>query len=95
MRTKIVSKLKSALRAALRRGEGTKETQATEHGQPGTCLFTPHQASLSRHLRDLEKRGIVRRGKRPLPVDFWDLPRPTDPDANIRSMVLREREEGW
>lgn len=95
MRPKIVSKLKRALRAALRRGKGRKEAQATEHGQPVARPFSPRQVSLSQHLRDMEKSGLVRRGKRPLPVDFWDIPRPIDPDASIRSMILREREEGW
>lgn len=94
MQIKIMSRLKRALRTALRHGKERKEAQATEHGQPGACLFTPHQASLSRHLRDMEKGGLVRRGKRPLPADFWDLPRPTDPEAGVRSIVLREREEG-
>ena len=95
MQIKITSRLKRALRTALRRGKERKEAQATEHGQPGTRLFTSHQASLSRHLRDMEKGGLVRRGKRLLPADFWDLPRPIDPEASIRSMILREREEGW
>ena len=94
MQIKITSRLKRALRTALRRGKGRKEVQATEHGQPVARLFPSHQASLSRHLRDMEKGGLARRGKRPLPADFWDLPRPTDPDASIRSMILREREEG-
>ena len=95
MQIKIMSRLKRALRTALRRGKERKEAQAAEHGQPRARLFPPRQVSLSRHLRDMEKSGLVRRGKRPLPVNFWDLPRPIDPDANIRSMILREREEGW
>ena len=95
MQIKITSRLKRALHTTLRRGKGKKEAQATEHGQPGARLFTSHQASLSRHLRDMEKSGLVRQGRRPSPVDFWDIPRPIDPDASIRSMILREREEGW
>ena len=50
---------------------------------------------LAKHLRDMEQKGLLRRGKQPLPADFWDLPRPADPQAVVRSTVLRERETGW
>ncbi len=50
---------------------------------------------LPEHLRDMEKKGLLKRGKRPLPADFWDLPRPADPQAAVRSTVLREREADW
>ena len=89
-----MSRLKRALCTALRWGKGRKEAQAIKHGQPVARLLPPRQVSLSQHLRDMEKSGLVKRGKRPLPADFRDLPRPADPDASIRSMILREREEG-
>ena len=50
---------------------------------------------LQEHLRDMEQKGLIKRGKQPLPADFWDLPRPADPQAAVRSTVLREREVGW
>ncbi len=50
---------------------------------------------LPKHLRDMEKKGLIKRGMQPLPADFWDLPRPADPQAAVRSTVLREREAGW
>ncbi len=50
---------------------------------------------LQEHLRDMEKKGLLKRGKQPLPADFWDLPRPADPQAAVRLTVLREREAGW
>ena len=50
---------------------------------------------LQEHLREMEKKGLLKRGKQPLPADFWDLPRPADPQAAVRSAVLREREAGW
>ena len=59
------------------------------HGRP----IAP--APLPKHLRDLEKKGLLKRGKQPLPADFWGLPRPADPQAAVRSTVLREREAGW
>ena len=50
---------------------------------------------LPEHLRDMEQKGLLKRGKQPLPADFWDLPRPADPQATVRLTVLREREAGW
>ena len=50
---------------------------------------------LPKHLRDMEKKGLLKRGKQALPADFWDLPRPADPQAAVRLTVLREREAGW
>ena len=44
---------------------------------------------------DMEQKGLLKHGKQPLPADFWDLPRPADPQAVVRSTVLRERETGW
>ena len=52
-------------------------------------------APLPEHLRDMEQKGLLKRGKQPLPVDFWDLPRPADPQAAVRLTVLREREADW
>ena len=51
-------------------------------------------ASLPEHLQDLEQKGLLKRGKQPLSADFWDLPRPADPQAAVRLTVLRERETG-
>ena len=50
---------------------------------------------LPEHLQDMEKKGLLKRGKQPLPADFWDLPRPADPQAAVRLTALREREAGW
>ena len=53
------------------------------------------RAPLPEHLRDMEQKGLLKRGKQPLPADFWDLPRPADPQAAVRLTVLREREADW
>ena len=50
---------------------------------------------LSEHLSNMEEKGLLKRGRKPLPADFWDLPRPVDVQAAVRSTVSREREEGW
>ncbi len=60
-----------------------------EYGRPTAPVLFPES------LRDLEKKGLLKCGKQPLPANFWDLPRPADPQAAVRSTVLREREVGW
>ena len=42
-----------------------------------------------------QAKGLLKRGRKPLTADFWDLPRPADPGAGVRAVVAREREESW
>ena len=95
MQTTTVSKLKMSLSAYLRQVKAGEEVVITEHGRPIVRLLPfvspPH---FPEYLRDLEEKGFLKRGEKPLPEDFWDLPRPADPQATVRSTVLREREEG-
>lgn len=95
MQTTTVSKLKMSLSAYLRQVKAGEEVLVTEHGRPVARLLPPSQTSLPDYLQEMEKNGLVRRGQRPLPQNFWDLLRPADPDAGVRSIVMREREEGW
>ena len=59
------------------------------------CLPVTRIASLPEHLAEMEKKGLLKRAGKSLPKDFWDLPRPADPDAALRTAVSKEREEGW
>lgn len=94
MRTITVSQLKMSLSACLRQVKAGEELVITERGRPIARLLPLNSASLPGHLRDLEEKGFLKRGEKPLPVDFWHLPRPADPQAAVRSALLREREEG-
>ncbi len=94
MQTTTISELKASLSAYLRQVKAGEEVLITEYGRPVARLLPPSPISLPERLRDLEKAGRVRCGKRSLPDDFWDLRRPSDPQAAVRSTVVREREEG-
>lgn len=95
MRTTTVSQLKMSLSACLRQVKAGEELIITERGRPiARLLPLSNSTPLPEHLRDLEEKGLLKRGEKPLPVDFWDLPRPADPEATVRSALLREREEG-
>ena len=71
------------------------ETTAKQTADRAACDRPIAPVPLPEHLRDMEQKGLVKRGKHPLPADFWDLPRPADPQAAVRLTVLREREAGW
>ena len=95
MQTTTVSKLKMSLSAYLRQVKAGEEVVITKHGRPIARLLPfASSAPLPEYLQDLEEKGLLKRGEKPLPKDFWDLPRPADPQAAVRSAVLREREEG-
>ena len=95
MRTITVSQLKMSLSACLRQVKAGEELVITERGRPIARLLPLNAAPLPEHLRDLEAKGLLKRGEKPLPMDFWDLPRPADPQAAVLSALLCEREEGW
>ena len=96
MQTTTVSQLKMSLSAYLRQVKAGEEVVITEHGRPiARLLPLASPEPLPEYLKDLEEKGLLKRGEKSLPKDFWDLPRPSDPQAVVRSAVLREREEGW
>ena len=94
MQTTTISKLKASLSAYLRQVKAGEEVIITQYGRPVARLLPPSPVSLPEHLQDMEKAGLVKCGKQPLPDDFWDLQRPSDPQAAVRLAVVREREEG-
>ena len=95
MKTTTVSQLKKLLSAYLRQVKTGEEVLITEHGRPiARLLPIANPASLSEHLQDMEKKGLLKRGEKPLPADFWNLPRPADPQGAVRLGVSGERESG-
>ena len=96
MTTATVSELKRSISACLRQVKAGEELLITEHGRPVARLLSVKDiASLPESLLDMEKRGLLKRPEKTLSADFWSLPRPADPKATVRSVVLQERREGW
>ena len=94
MQTTTVSQLKMSLSVYLRQVKAGEEVLITEHGRPiARLLPLASPASVAEHVRDLEAQGLLKRGQKPLPADFWDLPRPVDPHGAVRAAVVRERAE--
>ena len=96
MQTATVSQLKVSLSAYLRQVKAGEELVITERGRPiARLLPLSDSIPLPEHLKTLEEMGLLKRGEKALPLDFWDMPRPADPQSTVLSAVLREREEGW
>ena len=96
MPTTTVSEFKRSISVCLRQVKAGEELLITEHGRPVARLLPVKDlASLPESLLDMEKRGLLKRSEKPLSAEFWDLPRPANPKATVRSAVLQERREGW
>ena len=95
MQTATVSQLKVSLSAYLRQVKAGEELVITERGRP-IARLQPLSSSmpLPEHLKGMEEKGLLKRGEKPLPSDFWDIPRPSDPQSAVLSGILRKREEG-
>ena len=51
--------------------------------------------SLEVHLEELEGKGFLKQGNKSLPADFWDMPRPADPQGLVREAISLDRDENW
>ncbi len=96
MVTAPVSKLKATLSEYLTRVKAGEEVIVTERGKPiARIVPLPHdKSSLSSHLRELARAGLVRIGSGKLPNKFWKMPRPKDPGGAALKALIRERAEG-
>lgn len=43
-------------------------------------------------LRQMEERGEIKLGSGKIPDDFWEMPRPEDPEGEVMQALLDERE---
>jgi hypothetical protein len=57
----------------------------------------PPETEAAKKIRDenvlmyLEREGTIKRGSGQLPANFWDLPRPDDPDNSVRRALEEDR----
>jgi prevent-host-death family protein len=91
-----VAKLKASLSAYLAQVKSGRELIVTEHGRPIARLvpIRAEHADEEAHLADLERRGILRRGRGNLLEELAGMERPEDPEGLVLAALLEEREEG-
>jgi prevent-host-death family protein len=89
--------LKSHLSEVLERVIAGETVVVTRRGRVIAHVVpaTPAEGNVDQRLGELEARGVVRRGRQPLPQGFWSRPRPQDPEGAIVAGLVEEREEGW
>ena len=95
MRRASIVALKARLSEYLDAVKAGEEVIVTERGRPVARLApvnAPEKADA--HLQRLIRAGLARPPVRKLPADFWERPRPADPDGRILAALLEERAEG-
>ena len=94
MKSVSVSQLKARLSEYLRFVKAGERVLITDRGK-AVAELAPHPRDDD--LSDLIERGLVRPPRSPsgIPDEFWDLPRPADPEGSVLKALLEERESGW
>ena len=99
-RTAMVSELKASLSQYLARVKAGDEVVVTERGTPIAKLVPippgggegdeddPQWA----RLRQMAAQGLVTLGTGKIPDEFWELPRPDDPEGLVLKGLLEDRE---
>ena len=96
MRTAAATELKASLSEYLSSVKGGEEILVTERGKPIAKIIPLNRdaTTLSAHLLEMERAGLVRIGEGMIPKDFLDLLRPKDKKGNALVTLLLERETG-
>ena len=96
MKTAGVAELKASLSKYLKHVKDGEEVIITERGKAIARVvpFTRSGPSPAEY-EEMVKTGVIRPArKKQLRPDFWELPRPADPDGSTLKALLQEREEG-
>ena len=73
MQTTSITQLKNSLSAYLRDVKAGEEVLITDRGRPIARLVPVSSSdSMEEHLKEMERKGLLRRGTGRLPEDFWD-----------------------
>jgi prevent-host-death family protein len=90
-----VSRLKAQLSQYLARVKAGEQVIITERNRPIAKLIpVPARDGLDERMLDLERRGLVKiNGDGRIPDDFFERPKPLDPDGLVLKARLEEREQ--
>lgn len=96
MATAGISELKASLSEYLKRVKAGEEVIVTERGK-AVARLVPYTRSgpTPAELEAMIRAGLIRPPRKKLGPEFWDLPRPADPEGYVLKALLEEREEGW
>lgn len=95
MTSAAISKLKASLSEYLNRVKAGEEVLVTDRGKAiAKIVPISPKTYMPDHLKNLERRGLVKLGEGKIPKDFWEMPRPRDSKGLALKALLDEREEG-
>lgn len=96
MKTTSLTKLKSSLSEYLARVKAGDEVLITERGRAIAKIIPLKKEDRpdSDRALALERAGVARIGKRRLPKNFWESPRPAVTGSAALEALLKDREEG-
>lgn len=94
MRRVSIASLKAKLSEYLVAVRAGEEVIVTDRGRPVARLGPVGAEGQEERLRDLYRSGLARPPLKKLPADFWDLPRPADPQGRALAALLEDRREG-
>lgn len=95
MKRASISSLKARLSEYLRMVRNGEEVVVTDRGTPVARLTAlPPAERQDAHLQRLVEAGLVRAAEGPLSDEFWERPRPEDPEGRSLQALLEEREHG-
>ncbi|HXO42378.1 MAG TPA: type II toxin-antitoxin system prevent-host-death family antitoxin [Thermoanaerobaculia bacterium] len=95
MRTTGVTELKASLSEMLARVKSGEEILITEHGRPIARLMPLPALDMDAAMVDLVRKGLVKPPELPFDEEWWNLPRPEDPEGLVLQALLEERRSGW
>ncbi len=90
-----IASLKARLSEYLKAVKAGEEIIVTDRGRP-VARLTPvsGRAQGEARMEELIRAGLARPPIAPLPPDFWEMPRPADPEGRSLAALLEERAEG-
>jgi prevent-host-death family protein len=89
--------LKAKLSAYLKHVQAGEEVLVLSHGKPVARIVPIDPDSKMAHdewIKELIRTGRIRPATKKLPPDFWDRPKPKDPEGLVRKAIIEERREG-
>lgn len=98
MRKASITYVKNNLSAVVKMVREGTPVLLTDYGKPVARLEPLSEQDLAdaeNHLNDLEKRGLIRRSRKPLPASFWkSAPVKTRDGSSVVEALLEERRSG-
>jgi prevent-host-death family protein len=93
MKSIAISKIKASLSQYLKIIKAGEEVLITDRGKPVAKMIPVERGdvTISGHLMELERNGLVHIGTGKIKETFWKLPRPADIKGSARKALSRER----